>query len=213
MLSLNDLVPNIYYIRLPQLNLRLPGCQPPRMFQLILHLLRGPLRWRESLIPRKRRPPSPAPSAEPWQEAPDDEESWPHGLDAPPSCLARLAESAGHRPARNRDPMAPTRVPGVYVFLMVENSTRRIVHFNVTAHPTMEWTSRQLVEAFPWNSAPTCILRDRDSIYGRVFTAMVEATGIEDVPAAPRSPWQNPYYREADRYGMEELPGPRDRAQ
>ena len=70
--------------------------------------------------------------------------------------------------------MAPTRVPGVYVFLMVENSTRRIVHFNVTAHPTMEWTSRQLVEAFPWNSAPTCILRDRDSIHGRVFTAMVE---------------------------------------
>jgi hypothetical protein len=53
----------------------------------------------------------------------------------------------------------------LYVFLMVENSTRRIVHFNVTAHPTMDWTARQLVEAFPWNTAPTYILRDRDSIY------------------------------------------------
>ena len=81
----------------------------------------------------------------------------------------------------------------LYVFLMVENATRRIVHFNVTAHPTMEWTSRQIVEAFPWNSAPTYILRDRDSINGRVFKAMVEAMGIEDVPTAPRSPWQNPY--------------------
>jgi hypothetical protein len=81
----------------------------------------------------------------------------------------------------------------LYVFLMIENSTRRIVHFNVTAHPTMEWTARQLVEAFPWDTAPNYILRDRDCIYGRVFTAMVEAMGIEDVPTAPRSPWQNPY--------------------
>jgi putative transposase len=81
----------------------------------------------------------------------------------------------------------------LYVFLMVENSTRRVVHFNVTAHPTMEWTARQLVEAFPWDTAPTYILRDRDNIYGRVFTAMVKAMGIEDVPTAPRSPWQNPY--------------------
>lgn len=80
----------------------------------------------------------------------------------------------------------------LYVLLIAENSTRRIAHFNITAHPTMEWTSRQLVEAYPWDTAPTYILRDRDSTYGRVFTAMVEAMGIEDVPTAPRSPWQNP---------------------
>jgi transposase InsO family protein len=49
------------------------------------------------------------------------------------------------------------------------------------------------VEAFPWDTAPTYLLRDRDSIYGRVFTAMVKAMGIEDMPTAPRSPWQNPY--------------------
>lgn len=79
------------------------------------------------------------------------------------------------------------------LFLMVANSTRRIVHFNVAPHPTLEWTPRQLVEALPWDAAPTCILRDRDRICGRVFTAMVEAMGIEDVPTGPRSPWQNPY--------------------
>ena len=81
----------------------------------------------------------------------------------------------------------------LYVFLMVENSTRRIVHFNLIAHPTMEWTTRQLVEAFRWDTAPTYIRRDRDKIYGRVFTAMVKAMGIEDVPTAPRPPWQIPY--------------------
>jgi hypothetical protein len=100
----------------------------------------------------------------------------------------------------------------LYVFLMVENSTRRIVYFNLTAHPTMEWTARLFVEAFPWETAPTYILRDRDHIYGRVFTAIVEAMGIEDVPKAPRSPWQNPY-REVDRGGAEGLSGSRDRAQ
>jgi len=76
----------------------------------------------------------------------------------------------------------------------LKNHSHEIVSVDFfTVHPTMEWTSRQLVEAFPWDTAPTYILRDRDSIYGRVFTAMVEAMGIEDVPTASRSPWQNPY--------------------
>jgi transposase InsO family protein len=81
----------------------------------------------------------------------------------------------------------------VYVFLVVHNASRRIVHFNVTAHPTMEWTARQLVEAFPWDSAPAYLLRDNDAIYGQVFRKQLEALGIRDVPTAPRSPWQNPY--------------------
>jgi transposase InsO family protein len=81
----------------------------------------------------------------------------------------------------------------LYVFLMVDNASRRIVHFNVTAHPTMEWTAQQLIEAFPWDTAPTYILRDRDSIYGWIFRSQVKAMGIKDVVTAPRSPWQNPY--------------------
>lgn len=57
----------------------------------------------------------------------------------------------------------------LYVFLLIHNASRRIVHFNVTAHPTMEWTARQLVEAFPRDSAPAYLLRDNDAIYGQVF--------------------------------------------
>jgi transposase InsO family protein len=81
----------------------------------------------------------------------------------------------------------------LYVFLMVHNASRRIVHFNVTTNPTMEWTARQLLEAFPWDSAPKYILRDNDGIYGQVFLEQLDTLGIEDVPTAPRSPWQNPY--------------------
>jgi hypothetical protein len=47
---------------------------------------------------------------------------------------------------------------------------RRILHFNVTAHPTAEWTAQQLREAFPWDTAPRYLLRDRDRIFGDDFT-------------------------------------------
>jgi putative transposase len=50
-----------------------------------------------------------------------------------------------------------------------------------------------MVEAFPWDTAPRYLLRDRDSIYGRVFRDRVQHLDIEEVKIAPQSPWQNPY--------------------
>jgi putative transposase len=70
---------------------------------------------------------------------------------------------------------------------------RRLLHFNITAHPTSEWTAQQLVEAFPWGSAPRYLLHDRDSIYQGSFRQRVRGMAIEEVLTAPRSPWQNPY--------------------
>jgi hypothetical protein len=64
---------------------------------------------------------------------------------------------------------------------------------NVTAHPTAEWTAPQIVEAFPWDSAPRYLLHDRDGIYGAAFRQPVGEMGIREVLTAPRSPWQNPY--------------------
>ena len=64
---------------------------------------------------------------------------------------------------------------------------------NVTANPTGEWTGRQLLEAFPYDSKPKYLLRDNDKIYGEEFTDQVEVLGIEEVKTAPKSPWQNPY--------------------
>jgi putative transposase len=70
---------------------------------------------------------------------------------------------------------------------------RQAIHFNVTAHPTAEWTARQIVEAFPWDSAPHYLLHDRDCIYGVAFHQRVAEMGIREVLTAPRSPWQNAY--------------------
>ena len=81
----------------------------------------------------------------------------------------------------------------LYVFLVLAHDRRRIVHFNVTAHPTAEWTAQQLREAFPFEQIPRYLLRDRDRIYGGEFTKDVKAMGIKEVLSAPRSPWQRAY--------------------
>ncbi len=81
----------------------------------------------------------------------------------------------------------------LYVFLVLAHDRRRILHFGVTAHPTAEWTAQQLREAFPWDGAPRYLLRDRDRIFGDDFIAQVKAMGIQQVLAAPRSPWQRAY--------------------
>ena len=88
-------------------------------------------------------------------------------------------------------PTATFRI--LYVFVILHHERREIVHFNVTEHPTAQWTAQQLVEAFPFDSAPRYLLRDRDSIYGGRFRNRVKSLGIDEVLTAPRSPWQNPY--------------------
>ena len=81
----------------------------------------------------------------------------------------------------------------LYVFLVLAHDRRRILHFGVTAHPTAEWTAQQLRNAFPWDSTPRYLLRDRDRIFGRDFTRQVEEMGIQEVLSAPRCPWQRAY--------------------
>jgi putative transposase len=81
----------------------------------------------------------------------------------------------------------------LYVFLVLAHDRRRIVHFNVTAHPTAQWTGQQLREAFPFEEVPRYLLRDRDGIFGADFTKEVGHLGIEEGLSAPRSPWQRAY--------------------
>jgi transposase InsO family protein len=86
----------------------------------------------------------------------------------------------------------PTATFGVLSgFLVVDR--RRVLHFNVTANPSAEWTARQLVQAFPWEKAPRFLVRDRDGIYGDRVWHTLEVLGIEEVVTAPRSPWQNAF--------------------
>ena len=81
----------------------------------------------------------------------------------------------------------------LYVLLVLRHERRQVVHFNITEHPTGQWTAQQMVEAFPWDEAPRYLLRDRDSVYDIRFRRRVRSLGIEEVLTAPRSPWQNPY--------------------
>jgi len=70
---------------------------------------------------------------------------------------------------------------------------RRVVHFNVTEHPTAEWAAQQIVQALPEDTAPRFLFRDNDGTYGQAFQDRVKSLGIEVVQTAPHSPWQNPY--------------------
>ena len=81
----------------------------------------------------------------------------------------------------------------LFVFLILAHHRRRVLHFNITTNPTAEWAAQQIVETFPWDSAPRYLLRDRDGVYGEYFQRRVNNMGIEQVVTAPRSPWQNAY--------------------
>jgi putative transposase len=88
-------------------------------------------------------------------------------------------------------PTATFRV--LYVLVVLAHDRRRVVHFNVTEHPTAAWTAQQMIEAFPEETAPRFLLRDRDQIYGEEFRRRVAGMRIEEVMTAPHSPWQSPY--------------------
>jgi len=81
----------------------------------------------------------------------------------------------------------------LHVFIVLAQDRRRVVHFNVTKNPTAVWAAQQIVEAFPENTAPRYLVRDRDRVYGHHFIARVEGLGVEDIPISARSPWQNCY--------------------
>jgi len=79
------------------------------------------------------------------------------------------------------------------VLIVLSHDRRRIVHFNVTSSPSPDWTGQQIIEAFPWDSAPKYLLRDNDEIYAAEFTRRVNAAGIKQVRTSYKSPWQNAY--------------------
>jgi transposase InsO family protein len=81
----------------------------------------------------------------------------------------------------------------LYVFVVLAHDRRRVLHFNVTEHPTAAWTAWQIVEAFPNDNVPRYLVRDRDGIYGHDFMTRVDGMGIRQVPLSARSPRQNCY--------------------
>ena len=87
-------------------------------------------------------------------------------------------------------PTATFRV--LFVLVALSHDRRKIVHTNVTAHPTAEWTARQVLEAVGTDDSANYLLRDNDAIYGKLFRRKVAALGLEEVKTARCSLWQNP---------------------
>jgi hypothetical protein len=89
--------------------------------------------------------------------------------------------------------MPTARLRVFFVLVVLAHHRRRVVHFNVTEHPTAAWTAQQLIDAFPDASAPAYLIRDRDRVYGQPFRHRVKGMGIHEVLTAPQSPWQKPF--------------------
>ncbi len=88
-------------------------------------------------------------------------------------------------------PTAGLRV--LFVLVVLAHHHRRVVHFNVSEHPTAPWAAQQIVDAFPDDTAPAYLLRDRDRVYGDRFRQRVKNMRIQEVVTTAHSPWQNPF--------------------
>ena len=81
----------------------------------------------------------------------------------------------------------------LFVFVVLAHDRRRILHVNVTPHPTSVWTRQQLREAFSDDATARFLLHDRDAAFDAAFGRTAESFGLTSVRTAPHSPWQNPY--------------------
>jgi transposase InsO family protein len=131
------------------------------------------------------------------------------GLEASTATIRKCRPKCGRRPSQSwrtflqnhADAIAAMDflvVPTVtcrllYVLIVIAHERRKVIHFNITEAPTAGWSAQQVVNAFPYETAPKYLLRDRDSIYGSVFVQRVEGMGIQQKLISPSSPWQKPY--------------------
>ncbi len=86
----------------------------------------------------------------------------------------------------------PTLSFGIlYCFFVIAHDQRRILHFNVTKHPTSAWVIQQLCETFPYDSAPKYLIFDRGAQFNEEVVESIESFGIQPKRTSFRSPWQN----------------------
>jgi len=77
------------------------------------------------------------------------------------------------------------------VWFPIHHGRRKIVHFDLTDHPTAPWVIQQLRESFPYDRAPSDLVFDRDSIFSQRVISTIQAMGIEPKQTAARSAGQN----------------------
>ena len=129
------------------------------------------------------------------------------GVDVAQSTVARYMVRGRHPPSQSWKTFLRNHAEGIasvdffvvltaglkllFGLLVLRHERRQLVHVAVTSNPTADWVARQITEAFPWDTAPAHLLRERDAAYGEVFRRRLRSMGIRDGPTAARSPWQN----------------------
>ena len=96
----------------------------------------------------------------------------------------------------------------LFVLVVLAHHRRRVLHFNVTEHPTAQWTAQQIVDAFPDDTAPSYLLRDRDTIYAHSFRYRLKSLRIQESAHGPSQPMAEPLRRTAHRLGAARVSGP-----
>jgi transposase InsO family protein len=86
----------------------------------------------------------------------------------------------------------PTLTFGVlYCFFVIAHDRRRILHCNVTRHPSSAWVAQQLRETFPYDEVPTYLIFDRAANFNEEVVSTMKSFGIQSKRTSFRSPWQN----------------------
>ena len=79
----------------------------------------------------------------------------------------------------------------LYCLFVIEHGRRRVLHFNVTAHPTADWVLQQLREVFPDAGPYRYVIFDHDSKFDANVIAFLKCTGLKAKRTSVRAPWQN----------------------
>jgi putative transposase len=79
----------------------------------------------------------------------------------------------------------------IYCFFVIEHGRRRILHVNITSHPTSDWVVQQLREAFPETGSYSYVILDRDSKFNGDVIEFLKATGLKPKRTSVQAPWQN----------------------
>jgi putative transposase len=96
----------------------------------------------------------------------------------------------------------------LFIFVIIELQTRRVVHTAVTTSPTDAWTAQQLREATPWGQMSKYLIHDRDNKYGQRFSAVAASSGIKELRTPFRAPKANAHLRAVHRQSQAGMPGP-----
>jgi hypothetical protein len=78
----------------------------------------------------------------------------------------------------------------LYCFIVIEHGRRKVLHYNVTSHPTSEWVVQQLRETFPEADPYRYVIFDHDSKFNADAIALLKSTGLEPKRTSIQAPWQ-----------------------